>query len=195
MWAAGSSPSSRSSRAVPGTNRRRPRGPPPDWADGSTRDSSYAVATSSETGTPVLAAAEANAGRNCEGTGHLGLSVGAVFFTAAGGLAVDVSSRVDSATTASRTRASAPARTLRQATGLRRSGSRRSARARRRERLKLSSISERFRHEDSAATGRDPTLACEPENGGAAAHQGPLVPSWIDGSIRNAGSKGEGNAK
>jgi hypothetical protein len=107
------------------------------------------VATRSESGTPVFAAASANADLNGAGTGQAGAIVG-TGARPAGGFAFEVSSLVDSATTVRSTSASSPARTLRRATGLRLGGSFRRDWARLRERAKCRSISERLRQEESA---------------------------------------------
>ena len=98
------------------------------------RDSSYAVATSTDSGTPVVVDAVAKALRKGRGTGQVALTVGAATARRAGGFAFELSSRVDSATTVSSTSASTTARTLRQAAGLRFGGSFRRVVARLRER-------------------------------------------------------------
>jgi hypothetical protein len=82
--------------------------------------------------------------RKGAGTGQEALIAGATVARRAGGFAFDVSSLVDSATTASSSSASAPARTLRQAIGLRLGGSLRLVVARLRERANWRSISDRL---------------------------------------------------
>src|SRR4051794_11873701 len=119
------------------------------------RDSSYAVATSSDAGTRVCADARANADLKRAGTGQPTPRDG-TSRPATGGFAFDVSSPIDSATSASSATARSPARKLRDPSTPRLGGIRRRAAARRRDLLKRRSSSERFR-QDSAATEPDPT--------------------------------------
>jgi hypothetical protein len=104
------------------------------------RDSSYAVATSSDSERPVVAEAAANAVLNCCGTGQ----AAAVAIRAGARLEVvacELSSRVDCAVTARSARARTVARTLRNESTPRLAGSSLRRSARLRERAKARSIS------------------------------------------------------
>ena len=102
----------------------------------------------------------ANAAPNRRGTGHEESSAGVGAALAAEGFAFEFSNGVDSATTVSSTSASAAARTLRQAIGLRLSGTFRRDVARRRERANTRSISERV-HQSAKGQDRTPVPASQ----------------------------------